>query len=307
MIVPESAALSLIPVALASLGVMGTEDLFEDHSLPYLAALTATARGMTRSSSDAEDLVQDTYIKAYRAKQALMPGSNAKAWLLKIMTNLYIDRYRKAKRRPEVVEVADIDELAVYRQLANEEATPEAQVLASLSDSAVMNALDDLPDGYREVIVLADLEGLSYREIAEQLEVPIGTVMSRLHRGRRALELSLGAFAFEHGLTENPPPLGSAMAVHDRRDRHGNALPGECVALIEEVQGYLDGELDRDETAAFHEHIGNCMPCFKMASFKRDVRELVGERLSRARGSDQLADRIRGAVAALDAEGPLSS
>lgn len=281
---------------------MAALDLFEDDHLPYVEALTATARGMTRSAADAEDLVQETYLKAYRSRRAFKAGTNAKAWLTRIMTNLYIDRYRKAKRGPEEVDVADVDELAVYRQLANEDGTPEAEVLANLPDEEVRAALHDLPEANRVVVLLADVDGLSYREIAEELDVPIGTVMSRLHRGRRALEQRLGAYAFANGLTEHPPVDGEAGAARDRMGRDGKPLPNECVALIDEVQGFLDGELDAEATETLHRHVDECAPCFKMASFKRGVRELVSDRLVRAEGSDVLAERLRGALSALAAE-----
>ncbi len=282
---------------------MGDAELFEDDQLPYVEALTATARGMTRSAADAEDLVQETYLKAYRSRRAFTAGTNAKAWLTRIMTNLYIDRYRRARRGPEEVDVAEVDELAVYRQLANEVGTPEAELLANLPDEEVRAALAALPDGYREVVVLADIDGMSYREIAEQLEVPLGTVMSRLHRARRALERDLGAYAFQHGLTEHPPVPVEISGRRDRMGRDGKPLPIECVALIDEVQGFLDGELDAEETEVLHRHVDECAACFKMASFKRDVRRLVADRVVRADGNDVLAVRIRGAMAALEAEG----
>jgi RNA polymerase sigma-70 factor (ECF subfamily) len=160
---------------------------------------------MTRNPADAEDLVQETYLKAYRAFNTFQEGTNLKAWLYKILTNTFINSYRSRKRRPEQTELDDVEDLYLYRRLGGLEAatagrSAEEEVLEHFTEGDVKDAIESLPEQFRMAVLLADVEGFSYKEIAEILDVPIGTVMSRLHRGRKALQKALFDFGMQRGL-----------------------------------------------------------------------------------------------------------
>ena len=164
--------------------------------MPFAPQLYAAALRLTRNQADAEDLVQETFLKAYRGFHRFEEGSNLRAWLYRILTNNYINAYRSKQRRPEESDLADVEDLYLYRRLGNLEQTlasrsAEDQLMDLFTDDEVKAALEDLPENFRLPVLLADVEGFSYREIADILEVPIGTVMSRLHRGRKALEKAL--------------------------------------------------------------------------------------------------------------------
>ena len=183
---------------------------FTELTMEYMPALYTAALRMTRNPSDAEDLVQETYLKAYRAFDGFTEGTNLKAWLYRILTNTYINAYRAAKRRPDVSDVEDVEDLYLYRRLATGDGvvsgrSAEDEALDSFTDDEVKAAIESLPDAFRIAVLLADVEGFSYKEIAEITEVPIGTVMSRSHRGRRALQKALGTYGLERGLVEAHP------------------------------------------------------------------------------------------------------
>jgi RNA polymerase sigma-70 factor (ECF subfamily) len=173
-----------------------------------MPALYSAALRMTRDPSDAEDLVQETYLKAYRAFGGFTEGTNLKAWLYRILTNTYINTYRAARRRPQVTDVEDVEDLYLYHRLPSGEGlgrSAEDEVLEHFTDDEVKAALESLPDTFRMAVLLADVEGFSYKEIAEITDVPIGTVMSRIHRGRKALQKALLQFAEERGLVGTAP------------------------------------------------------------------------------------------------------
>ena len=179
--------------------------------MPLMGALYSAALRMTRNPADAEDLVQETYLRAYRGFGSFQEGTNLKAWLYRILTNTYINQYRAAKRRPELTDIEDVEDLYLYRRLGGLEAqlagrSPEAEVLDSLPDDRVKEALESLPEQFRMAVLLADVEGFAYKEIAEILDIPIGTVMSRLHRGRKMLQKRLWDFAVENGLATGTGP-----------------------------------------------------------------------------------------------------
>jgi RNA polymerase sigma-70 factor (ECF subfamily) len=178
---------------------------FERDAMQFTRQLYSAAMRMTRNPSDAEDLVQETYLKAYRAYHTFEEGTNLKAWLYRILTNTYINKYRKEARRPSEVDLGSVEDLYLYRRIGSEESaeaarTTEDRVLDGLVESDIKKAVEDLPENFRLPVLLADLEGFSYKEIAEILDVPIGTVMSRLHRGRKAMQKSLWEFAVKRGL-----------------------------------------------------------------------------------------------------------
>jgi RNA polymerase sigma-70 factor, ECF subfamily len=183
---------------------------FEAAAMPFVDALYNTAYRMTRNSEDAEDLVQETYLKAYRYYDKFEEGTNFKAWLFKIMKNTFINNYRKKQQAPALSHFADIEESfenQVSEEVARQTKNPEEEFLETVLDEDVQAALDKLPPDYRMVVLLADLEGFSYKEIADILEVPVGTVMSRLYRGRRLLESAMLEFAHEHGYLRDGEPV----------------------------------------------------------------------------------------------------
>jgi RNA polymerase sigma-70 factor (ECF subfamily) len=178
------------------------KERFERDVVPLLPSLYSAALRMTRNPADAEDLVQETTLRAYRGFAGFEEGTNLKAWLYRILTNTFINSYRKKQREPQTVPDDNVEDWYLYDRLAaqSSESSAETTVLESMPDEDVKAALDALPEGYRMAVLLADVEGFSYREIADILEIPIGTVMSRLHRGRRALEKALWEKARGRGL-----------------------------------------------------------------------------------------------------------
>lgn len=178
---------------------------FEEEAIPLLDDLYPAALRLTRNSADAEDLLQEAYLRAYRGFAGFEPGTNVKAWLYRILTNSYINIYRKDQRRPQTVSDEEIDDWYLYSRIHESEIAPsaEAEVLARLPDEDVRGALEALPDRFRLAVILADIEGFSYKEIASILDVPLGTVMSRLHRGRKALEKRLWDVVKERGIVRD--------------------------------------------------------------------------------------------------------
>jgi len=176
-------------------------DRFEQQALSYLDALYRTALRMTRSEADAEDLVQETYIRAFRFREQFTAGTNLKAWLFRILTNTFINSYRRKAAQPQTTELDDIEETTLHRRMTETSPSiePEREVLDNMVSSEVQQALQELPDRFRTVLLL-DVEGFAYKEIAEMLEIPIGTVMSRLHRGRKFLQERLYDLARDRGI-----------------------------------------------------------------------------------------------------------
>ncbi len=188
---------------------MADQSRFVDDAMGYMSSLYSAAMRMTRNPQDAEDLVQETYLKAYRAYGGFQAGTNLKAWLYRILTNTFINSYRAKRRRPEETELEDVEDLYLYRRLAGAEGasgrSAEEETLEHFTDDEVKRALESLPESFRLAVLLADVEGFSYKEIAEITDVPIGTVMSRLHRGRKALQKALAEYGLERGLVEAHP------------------------------------------------------------------------------------------------------
>ena len=179
---------------------------FQTDTLPLLDSLYGAALRMTRNPADAEDLVQEAMLRAYRSFDSFEPGTNLKAWLFRILTNAYINVYRKKQREPQKVSADEIEEFDLYRELKSRDPqfqeTPETIVLDSLVDSDILEAIEELPEQFRLAVMLSDVEGFSYAEMAEIMDVPMGTVMSRLHRGRKALQKRLWDVARERGIVK---------------------------------------------------------------------------------------------------------
>jgi RNA polymerase sigma-70 factor (ECF subfamily) len=178
---------------------------FADQAMPYMGSLYGTALRMTRNRADAEDLVQETYLRAYRGFGGFEEGTNLKAWLYRILTNTFINSYRAKQRRPDESDLEDVEDLYLYRRLGALESaavgrSAEDELMDWFTDTEVKEALDSLPEQFRMAVLLADIEGFSYKEIADILDVPIGTVMSRLHRGRKALQKRLLDYVTRQGL-----------------------------------------------------------------------------------------------------------
>jgi len=190
---------------------MADRERFTELALPHMQALYTAALRMTRNPADAEDLVQETFLKAYRAFDRYEDGTNIRAWLYKILTNTFINSYRAAKRRPEKADVEDVEDLYMYRRLGELQAagtgrSAEDEVFSHFTDDEVKEAIESLPEAFRIAVLLADVEGFSYKEIADITDVPIGTVMSRIHRGRKALQKALTDFAEARGLVSSSEP-----------------------------------------------------------------------------------------------------
>jgi len=180
-------------------GVERKKKEFEEVALQYMDSLYNAAMRMTRDGDDAQDLVQDAYLRAYRFFDKFEKGTNFKAWLFKILKNVYINKYRKEIKQPQMLEVSDVEASGDL----SAKTTPEDEVFNSLLDDDITSAIDELPEEFRLAIVLSDLEGLPYKEIAEILDCPIGTVMSRLHRGRKLLRDSLYEYARKRGYVKD--------------------------------------------------------------------------------------------------------
>ena len=184
---------------------MTTREDFTHDAMQHAPQLFSTAMRMTRNRSDAEDLVQETFIKAWRSFATYQQGTNLRAWLFRIMTNTYINKYNAKQRKPTETELDDVEELFLYKRLGAVDQSQlsqsaEDQMLSLFTDDEVKKALEELPDQFRIPVLMSDVEGFSYKEIAEILEIPLGTVMSRLHRGRKAMQKMLYEYAKERGL-----------------------------------------------------------------------------------------------------------
>ena len=203
---------------------MADPSTFAAQAMEFAPQLYSAAMRMTRNQADAEDLVQETYLRAYRGFGGFTEGTNLRAWLFRILTNTFINIYRAKQRRPQERDLADIEDLYLYRRLGSLDAvlgnrSAEDQLFDVLTDDEVKQALEDLPEIFRLPVLLADVEGFAYKEIAEMLDIPIGTVMSRLHRGRKAMQKSLFDYAHARGLTGATATAATAATTDMEADR----------------------------------------------------------------------------------------
>jgi RNA polymerase sigma-70 factor (ECF subfamily) len=205
---------------------------FEAEVLDHLDAMYGVALRYTKQPAAAEDLVQDTVVKAVRARHQYQPGTNLKAWLLRILTNTFINRHRRGGLERDVLEGPDAGPLAdrwIGASSMRAMRDPEQEALAPLIEKELLQALDELPDHFRMVVVMCDVEGLSYKEIAEAMDTPVGTVMSRLHRARKMLQASLRQHAIDLGIIDEPIERRAAAS-----DTHE---PADLAAYRERKQG----------------------------------------------------------------------
>ncbi len=182
------------------------EDAFETEALSHVDKLYAAALRMTRNPADAEDVVQETYAKAFASRSTYRPGTNLKAWLYRILTNTYINTYRKAARSPRTSSGADVEDWHLARAASHDSSglrSAEMEALDQTPDAAVSDAMSGLPENFRMAVYLVDVEGFSYKEAAEIMGTPIGTVMSRLNRGRSLLREALAGYAAERGIARS--------------------------------------------------------------------------------------------------------
>ena len=193
--------------------VMADRSDFAQQAMQYAPQLYSAGVRMTRNGADAEDLVQETYLRAYRSYATFTDGTNLRAWLFRILTNTFINSYRAKQRRVQETELNDVEDLYLYQRISGVDVagrSAEDTLFDLFTDDEVKDALEALPESFRLPVLLADVEDFSYKEIAEMLEIPIGTVMSRLHRGRKAMHKALVEFATERGLlvrVPEPDPL----------------------------------------------------------------------------------------------------
>ncbi|HEY3279190.1 MAG TPA: sigma-70 family RNA polymerase sigma factor [Gemmatimonadales bacterium] len=176
---------------------------FEREALVHLDALYRVALRLTGNAADADDLVQETMLKAYRAWHQYEKGTNAKGWLLTILRHAFINEYRRRTRHPETVDVDTIEPFAVFSEIQDDD--PQGAFFDRIVDDEVLKAIDQLPEAFRETLVLSDVEGMSYQEIAKILEIPVGTVKSRLFRARQLLQGRLYRYAVDNGYIKGSP------------------------------------------------------------------------------------------------------
>ena len=190
---------------------MADQATFADQAMGYMDQLYSAARRMTRNAADAEDLVQETYLRAYRGFGNFQQGTNLRAWLFRILTNAFINSYRSKQRKPRSVDLAGVEDLYLHQRLGGDTlaalgASAADVLMEQITESEIVDALESLPEEYRITVLLADVEGFAYKEIAEILDIPMGTVMSRLHRGRKTLQQRLLEFGQMRGFTDPPGP-----------------------------------------------------------------------------------------------------
>lgn len=199
---------------------------FANDAMQYAPQLYSAAMRMTRNRADAEDLVQEAYLKGYRSFHTFTEGTNLRAWLFRILTNTYINKYRRKQRSFDESDLGDIEDLYLYKRMGTFEdpsigRSAEESLMDMLPDAEVKQALENLPENFRMPVILADIQGFAYKEIAEILDIPIGTVMSRLHRGRKQMQKALHDYAIERGL-RRAEPAGQPNDLNGEKEGSAN-------------------------------------------------------------------------------------
>ena len=236
--------------------------LFEEEALPFMDALYRTALRLTHNEKDAEDLVQEALLRAFKSFHQFTPGTNCKAWLFKIMTNLHINNYQKKAKHPTKLSFDEIEDFYLYNKISdtavnnNNTQDVEKEVLSGLLDAEVKEAIERLPYEFRITVILADIEGFRYQEIANILECPIGTVRSRLSRGRRLLEKYLWDYAKNRSFFNDKCSLSCSQAVEN---------------LVDQVQL----EVEENVNGLVKEHLNQCKVCCDRFEFEERLSSVI--------------------------------
>lgn len=238
--------------------------LFEENALPHMDSLYRTALRLTHNEKDAEDLVQETFLRAFKSFHQFQLGTNCKAWLFKIMTNLHINDYQKRSKRPTKMSFDEIEDFYLYNKISDQAASSsvkdvEEQVLEGLLDSEVKEAIESLPYEFRITVILADIEGFRYKEIADILNCPIGTVRSRLSRGRRILEKHLWDYAKNSSFFRE-----KCMT--------------SCSTAVDNLVDYVHNELEEDNDGMIKEHLQQCKLCCDRFEFEERLTKIIHDK-----------------------------
>lgn len=268
------------------------DESFEATALPYIDDVRRFALSLTRDESDADDLVQDTFLKAFRSWASYTPGTNLRGWLFTICRNTFNRQFRRERARPDIErEAGDDDALPTVIGHIRAERLGLGDLLDRIDvQPALKTALDGLPDAFREVVTLVDLEEFSYAEAAEVLDVPVGTVRSRLFRARRRMQTSLLQHAIDMGLapeTDLEAPLEPAVA-----------FPPDCEVVVRALWDIVDETAPTLDLQRFKEHLDQCEYCQAHADFERRLVREIADLREDPRPTPEVADEVRTRIAA---------